>query len=165
MNDFEKSKIWSDRFISEIKRNLGEVFIVVASFEDDTGYNTDLIMPNGDRISCRIRGYDYLKRYGNEATFRMSRPSGVKTELEKMMEGWGRYSFYGFANREGTGLERWFILDLNVLREYIKNLKQLPELHRNPDGTTFWAFNVWSIPGFVVDSSENANVQRRASGV
>ena len=155
MNNYEKDRKWSDGLLPEAMRILCEHFIMPASHQEDIKHNTDVFMVDVGhyRVSCRFRRNKYLELFGNEATFRASRPSGATTEIEKMMAGWGRFSFCGFANRKGTGFERWFILDLNVLRKYIRGLKELPELHRNPDGTTFWAFNVWDIPGFVMKSS------------
>ena len=152
---YRDDRKWSDGFTPETMQILCKHFIMAASREEDVKHNTDVFIVNvgPHRVSCRVRRHKYLKKYGDEATTRVSRPSGVTTELEKMMAGWGRFSFYGFANREGTKLIRWFILDLGVLRNHVRSLKTPPILYRNPDGTTFWAFNVWEIPGFVIASS------------
>ena len=161
MNNYNNDRIWSDELLPNAMQILCEHF--TASRKEDVEHNTDVFMVDVGprRVSCRFRRHKYLKQYGNEATFRVSRPSGATTEIQKMMAGWGRFSFCGFANRKGTGFERWFILDLNVLREHIKGLKKPPKLYRNPDGTTFWAFNVWDIPGFVIASSMDPENQPR----
>ena len=161
MNNYEKSKSWSDKFIIQIKRSLGEVFIIEATHEDDTEFNTDLLMPNGDRIACRIRRHTYWEKYRDQFTIRTERPSGMKSELEKILEGWGDYIFYGFSNPDETGLTQWFIGNLDAFRVYLKNYMeqnegQLPGIeHNNRDGSSsFRAFNLQDIPNFIRSSMD-----------
>ena len=162
MKNYKESKIWSDRFLSEMKRILGVVFIKVAPLKDDMELNTDLIMPNGARVSCRIRSCTYMEQYFGQFTIRTLRPSGTKSELDKIRDGWGDFILYGYANREGTGLAYWFIGDLEVFRNYLKsymeqNQGNLPGTeHMNRDNSSlFRAFSLEDIPGFVIASSEN----------
>ena len=59
--------------------------------KEDAERNTDLIVLKLDavRIACRVRNHEYITRYGDEFTIRAERPSGVKTELAKIIDGWG----------------------------------------------------------------------------
>ena len=100
MSEWQKDKRWSDRFLPEIKRILGEHLISEPPIEEDAERNTDLMVLRLDavRIGCRVRKYEYLKQYGDEFTIRAGRPTGAKTELTKIIEGWGNYFFYGFSD-------------------------------------------------------------------
>lgn len=110
-------KRWADRFLPQIKRILGEYLIGEAPFQEDAQRNTDLIVLRLDpvRIACRIRRNEYLS-YQDEFTIRSGRPSGQKTELSKVIEGWGDYFFYGFSDAAETSLVRWTLADLRVFR-------------------------------------------------
>jgi len=113
-----------DIFSTEIKRICGETFIETSSPVDDIHHATDLkvyqISPLN--IACRIRGFEYFDRYNGEFTIRSSRISGSKTELEKIMSGWGDYLFYGFSDKTGEKLVSWMIGDLNVFRNVWYNV-------------------------------------------
>lgn len=154
-------KAWSDRFLPEIKRSLGEVLIGEATLDEDQQRNTDLIVLRMEavRIACRIRRPGYWDEYASEFTIRADRPSGVKTELAKIIEGWGQYFFYGHSNDAETALRGWGIGNLNAFRlwfnSYIVNTGgKIPgTLMPNRDGSSsFRAFQWRTIPGFVVAS-------------
>jgi hypothetical protein len=129
MKQWESDKAWSDRFITEIKRILGEHLIAEAPYEEDAKHNTDLLVLKLDsiRIGCRIRRFEYYNKEFNgikcrdEFTIRSDRPSGSKTELAKIIEGWGDYFFYGFSDEAGENLIDWFIGDLSVFRTWFCN--------------------------------------------
>jgi hypothetical protein len=103
---WQADKRWSDKFLRDIKRILGEHLIGEPPMEEDAERNTDLIVLRMDavRIGCRVRKHKYRDSYQDEFTIRAGRPSGVKTELAKIIEGWGDYFFYGFSNEDETGL-------------------------------------------------------------
>ena len=162
MNGWQEDKRWSDRFLPEIKRILGEHLISEPPMEEDMQHNTDLIVLtlNSVRIACRVRKYKYLDKYGDQFTIRTGRPSDAKTELTKIMEGWGDYFFYGFANAQETALAQWVLGDLKAFRLFInrslvRNKGRLPDSeHYNPDGSsTFRAFQHKDIQGFVITKS------------
>jgi len=159
MTGWENDKKWSDRFLPEIKRILGERLIAEPPIEEDAERNTDLIVLKLDavRIACRVRNHEYLAKYGNEFTIRAGRPSGAKTELTKIIEGWGDYFFYAFADAEEERIAQWILGDLKPFRPWIfrfmaKNGGRLPGNERqNTDGSSrFIAFRHDDIPGFVV---------------
>jgi hypothetical protein len=148
--NWQRDKRWSDRFLPEIKRILGEHLIGEPPVEEDQERNTDLMVLKmaAVRVGCRVRKHSYLASYGNEFTVRSGRPSGIKTELTKVIEGWGDYFFYGFADQEAAILARWSLCDLKVFRvwftrQLVKSEKgQIPGFSKkNTDGSSdFRAF-------------------------
>lgn len=162
MSQWNDDKEWADQFMPEIKRILGLYVIGPAPDEDDRERNTDLIVLNlrPCRIACRIRKYKHLAEYGDQFTIRSGRPNGRKTELTKIIEGWGEFLFYGFADRDDFRLAHWTIADLNVFR--IGLLRLILQHHKMPgiqkgnlDGSsTFHAFRWIDFPDIVVASTK-----------
>ena len=165
MRTWTQDKHWSDKFLPAIKRNLGEHLIGEPPIEEDQERNTDLIVLKMEavRIGCRIRRYDYLERYGDEFTIRAGRPSGIKTELTKIIEGWGNYLFYGFSNEQETALIKWTILDLNVFRLWFNrklalNKGNIPGIGKeNTDNSSFFlAFKIIDLPeNFIIAQNKH----------
>ena len=159
---WESEKRWSDKFIPIIKPILGTNFIVESSIEEDRDHNTDLHILNmgAIRFGCRIRRYTWYANYKNEFTIRAILPSGQKTELEKILEGWGDYIFYGFANENDTDLIYWFIGDLKVfrlwfLRQLSSNSKKRERKNNSDNSSKFFAFNKNELPkDFIFAESE-----------
>ena len=159
MSDWQKDKRWSDKFIPEIKRNLGEFLIGEPEPEEDAERNTDLIILKLDsvRIASRIRTFKFFEMAKNEFTVRSKRPSGVKTELAKIIEGWGDYFFYGFASESESGLYAWRILSLNVFRLWfnrelcgLDKYKTPGVVKTNADkSSSFHVFNILKIPNII----------------
>lgn len=116
--DVSRDFQWGRTFIPEIKRICANYLITEAPEEEDQQRNTDLLVLKAEtkRIACRIRKHQYLDRYGDQFTIRAGRPSGVPTELRKLISGWGDYILYGFADQSETQLAAWFLGDLNVFR-------------------------------------------------
>jgi|GEM_PF-839114 len=161
---WKTDKAWSDRFIPTIQAVLGQFLFCPAPDVEDAERNTDLMVFNAEnkRIACRIRTHDYLARFGDEFTIRCARPSGNKTELAKIIEGWGDYIFYGFSDAEQRGLAKWTLGDLDVFRLWWQQSeKTTGTLKRNRDGSSdFQAFKLSVVPSvFVVASGEATYVQ------
>lgn len=152
MKSWEKDKKESDIYLGEIKQIIGMHLIGEPPIEEDRERNTDLVVLKMDsvRIACRVRTEDYYsqKDYKNEFTIRTSRPSGQKTELRKVIEGWGDYMFYGFGN--GQMLICWHLLDLKVFRSYFFNMAMRSKVPReipNRDGSSgFMPFKINDFP-------------------
>ena len=164
VSQWQADKRWSDRFLTQIKGILGVHLIGEPPAEEDAERNTDLMVLRMDavRIGCRIRKHQYLSRYGNEFTIRAGRPSGVKTELTKIIEGWGDYFFYGFANEDETLLASWALADMRVFRRhYAMMLVKSPVgvvpgiAKANGDGSSSFAAFRWADfpPEFIVGQS------------
>jgi len=161
MTDWQSDKASSDQLLPNIKFILGQYLIGAAPAEEDQKRNTDLIVLNMQpvRVACRIRRFEYLAEYRDEFTIRSDRPSGAKTELAKIVEGWGDYLFYGFASPEGDALAFWFLGDLLVFRRWFSEaIAALPAgtlpgtFQHNRDGSSaFRSFRVADLPSeFVI---------------
>ncbi|MFO7899766.1 MAG: hypothetical protein R6V58_11995 [Planctomycetota bacterium] len=156
MTDWQTDKATSDELLPNIKFILGQYLIGAAPAEEDQQRNTDLIVLNMQpvRVACRIRRFEYLAEYRDEFTVRSGRPSGAKTELAKIVEGWGDYLFYGFASPDGESLAFWFLGDLLVFRRWYSDaVAALPAgtlpgtLCHNGDGSSaFRAFQLNDLP-------------------
>ena len=161
MKGWEIDKKWSDRFLPEIKRVLGENLIGEPPIEEDQERNTDLVVLKMEsvRIGCRVRRHKYFSGYGDEFTIRAGRPTGAKTEITKIIEGWGNYFFYGFSDKEEINLSSWVLCDLNVFRLWFNRQLQkcngrVPgDNRKNKDNSSFFlAFNILELPhSFVVN--------------
>jgi len=160
MTHWREDKHWSDRFLPEIKAIVGRYLLMAAPEIEDIERNSDLItlQMNTVRVACRIRRPEYIQ-YGDEFTIRCRRTHGGKTELEKIIEGWGDYLFYGIADVDEQRLRCWALLDLRVFRSWWSSqLWQLPEgvmpgtLHHNSDGSSsFLVFRYSDLPpNFVI---------------
>lgn len=156
---WEDEKRWSDRFIPEIKSILGQILIGEASQEEDMKRNTDLIVLRMEavRIACRVRRFKYLENYGDEFTIRCNSQENAKTELHKVISGWGDVFFYGFCDESETRLAKWIVGDLSVFRfwftSYCCRNQGFPpgEKRENRDGTALRSFCVSDLPSdFVI---------------
>lgn len=155
---YHASREWSDLFINRVKQIVGPRMMREADFEIDTRQATDLmVMAAKDiRVACRVRGHYYAERYPFDFTLRSKGP-GDRTELQKVIDGWADWMFYGFTNKEQNDLPRWYIIDYSVFRADLirrrQNIKHTTRL--NPDGVTgLTAFDVRSFsPNILVDSS------------
>jgi hypothetical protein len=159
------------RYLGHMKQIVGMHLIREAPAEEDMQHNTDLIVLRLDaiRIACRVRRPKNLSKYGHQFTIRTKRPNGTKTELAKVLEGWGDYNLYGFGAESGDYLTTWVLGDLDIFRLWFqRETVKLPAGRQpgveqtNPDGTKFRAFNVAAMPpGFVVAS--HPAIQTRAA--
>lgn len=149
--DFDRQR----RYIPAMKRIVGEHLIGEAPAEEDAQRNTDLIVLRLEaiRIACRVRAPEYMDKYGNEFTIRAGRPSGAKTELQKIIEGWGDYILYGFHDEGGDELAAWVLGDLRAFRlwfqqETVRRAGKPPGSEQgNHDGSsTFRAFAISELP-------------------
>lgn len=168
MKGWKNDKKWSDKFLPEIKAILGQQFIGAAPYEEDTERNTDLIVLKLEpiRIACRLRRKEYFEKWPDEFTIRSSRPTGNKTELTKIMEGWGDYFFYGFCDDEV--LVYWTIGDLKVFRlwfnrQLFRNKGAVPgKEQKNGDGSSLFIAFRWSQlpPEFIVNQAIHPELSR-----
>lgn len=162
---WQDNKAWADGFMPEVKRILGEYLIGEAPHEEDRKHNTDLIVLHmaAIRIACRIRRHKYLERYADEFTIRQGVATGAKTELTKIIEGWGDYMFYGFADKQEQALAAWSLIDLKPFRlwlnrELCRKHGALPGVVRtNIDGmTSLRAFRLCELPPEAIVARQEA---------
>lgn len=159
MTSWQLDKKWSDRFLPEIKSIVGKHLIGAAPDDEDAQHNTDLIVLRLEaiRIACRIRTPNYYPTFAGEFTIRSDRPSGVKTELCKIVEGWGDFLFYGFSDATETQLQAWLLGDLKVFRRWHSSQliqhegRQPGQAQTNKDGSSsFRAFRLCDLPSSFV---------------
>ncbi len=149
MNDYNAQRAWSDKFIPAIQQIVGPLLLTPAPFELDTKQATDLIVLNARdmRIAARVRKPGYT-RYGQEFTVRSKSQYGGTTELEKMVNGFGDWMFYGHSNSEETGFSLWSVINLNHWRASLIRDKSSIKMKKqqNRDGSQFCAFDIRSFP-------------------
>lgn len=151
--DGDQLKKWSDKFIPEVQSILGRHFIKISSLEQDMYENTDMLYCKDLRFTYRARKFqDYLK-FSDEITIR-SYNNGSKTELDKIVSGWGDIFFYCFSNENETALIKFIIADISKLRTYLHNSfwnRRMPFKEiSNSDGTKLIAIKYAEIPDFVI---------------
>ena len=145
---YGEDRQWSDRFIPRIREIVGPHLLVPSSFEEDTERAADLVILRARdmTIACRVRRHGYLARYPGQFTIRCQRDSGAATELEKIVNGWGDWMFYGHSNASEDGIERWWLLDLAAWRAHMIRDKGTIKMGKQPngDGTYFAWFEIGS---------------------
>jgi len=150
MRTYRDDRDLSDRFLPAIKRIVGPYLLEESSAKVDQNEAADLVLVAQDvRIACRVRGMGYWDRFPDQFTIRSRRDSGAKTELAKILDGWGDWMFYGFHD-DGDAIRKWYLIDLHAFRW---NLVMFPDVFRseekpNGDGTYFRAFWIRSFPEF-----------------
>lgn len=162
---WQTEKQWADAFMPEIKAILGMHIIGEAPREEDAERNTDLIVLKMEpiRIAVRMRRKHHalIPQYLEEFTIRCHLASGAKTELRKIMEGFGHLMFYGFEHQDGGRLGRWTLIDLNVFRvtlfETLTRTKKLPGFVKpNRDGSSdFRVFRYADFPREMIRTKGN----------
>ncbi|MFH0965328.1 MAG: hypothetical protein V2A58_15110 [Planctomycetota bacterium] len=161
MSSYTTDRTWSDQFIPELRRVIGPYVLVPSSLEQDRREASDLVVFQATRltIACRVRRAGYSSRYPNQFTIRSKRTSGAKTELMKLIEGWGDWFFYGHAAETTPTLTCWWLLNLAAWRAALILDGRLPADTRhiisgrqvNPDGATeFQWFDITSFPSALV---------------
>jgi len=151
---WQQDKKWSDIFLPKIKMICGLYLTGEPPEEEDMERNTDLIVLNMMplRIGCRIRRFSYFFKYKDDFTIRSDRPSKSKSELAKIIEGYGDYFFYGFSNHDETNLCAWKLCKFSVfrlwfMRKLAKGEKGFYTKHKNiDDSSEFYSFKWNDLP-------------------
>lgn len=133
-------------------RFMPQVNVNIATFEQDTQQATDLTINTPTyNIGCRVREYNAYLKYPDQFTIRSRVYKGGKTELDKILSGYGDYNFYAFENETGNDFSHWFLYSLEVFRQYYPVCQG--QEFRNPDGSYFKAFKITDFPvNFIVYS-------------
>lgn len=135
--NYSKSKLPTIKRIIKNKISLGDIISVREGNEkEDLEMVTDLViyLESGD-IAVRIMRPGAWKEYKN-ILFRKSRPTGAKTEVEKLKDGFADYYFYMWDS-DTKEYEHYMFFDLNKLREenFFSRLENRSEI-LCPDRTT-----------------------------
>lgn len=147
---------WSAKFVPMVKQicggALGAAMLTEATEEQDTKEASDLVVLRGVdlRIAVRVRQNRYLQRYPTQFTIRSLGRGGAWTEFDKILvEDFGDYLFYGFADETDENLAAWFIGDLEIFRDRICFGGPVPsyrEMCNGPDDTRFACFDIADFP-------------------
>ena len=153
MDSYEIRRKFGDKVVNHAKRIIGLCIVENASFETDTQQATDLIVNKNLSIALRTRQYKYLEQYQYEFTIRSSINSNARTELSKILSGYGDWMFYGFVSKDETSICQYMIIDLNVFRDCYeaKSIHPIQQTNKlDKDGaertTQFMAFDIRKCP-------------------
>ena len=161
LNGYKADRQWSDTYLPAARQIVGPLLLVPAPIERDVSEATDLIVLRARdmTIGVRIRREGYNDIYPNQFTIRAARDSGAKTELRKIIEGWGDWLFYGHASG-AQGIMPWMIIDLSMLRAVFmgkSDILHYPDnvvsgVKSNGDGTYFHWFDASKLPASCIVS-------------
>jgi len=142
LQPWQIDKTWADIYFPEIERVVREVagkIISIKPADDklDREQSTDFVITvDAGEIACRIRRGNVQYR---DLTLRHSRPSGMRTETDKIKAGFARWYLYAWIENGGRFAE-WIFVDLDKLRETL--LIDFAPTVKNQDGTTFKAISI-----------------------
>jgi len=162
MGSFDEDFKWQEKFAPHLSEIAMQAFrVTVAPKVEDWKRNTDFVLSNvlaaGSkeyRVSARVRRHEYVRRYRDQFTVRVDRPSGYETEMPKIRAGWGDLMIYGFESYpESDRLGPWFMGNIAMLRRYIAEGGWF-DVRANKDGSSrLGAFHLGDMPlGFVIAS-------------
>lgn len=119
---YQREREWSDQFIPEVKKIVGQYLLKTADFRQDTTEATDLIVlcAEGLRIAVRMRRPGAAEKFPFDFTIRRWLANGCPTEMHKIVDGWGDWLFYGHARAlDSNEICRWWIVNLHALRSHM----------------------------------------------
>jgi len=136
----------TDPFLPEIAALCGRHLFVPAPVEDDQKRATDLLLlRSGDcRIAVRARCASYRASFGTEFTIRSAGINGAKSELSKVIAGFGDFMWYGFIDFNSGEIVQWTLIDLEEFRLWwaaYGNPKEISALHNHDRRSDFMAFD------------------------
>ena len=144
MFKFEEQFAWQERYIGTVVQLIAPHLITVSSPEVDKNKNGDLeiAFPRNGTVAVRLRTQKYAQ-YAGEVTFRSRSKHNGKTEISKIIDGYGDYFFYGHVGSENI-IWYWHLLSLNEVRaSFTRNSSMLLRSQMpNGDGTWFLPFKV-----------------------
>lgn len=151
---YSSDRSWSDQFIADIQNKIGPHLLSPAPFHADAQQATDLMILQARdiRVAARVRRHGYAHAYPHDFTIRAHRDNGARTELQKLLDGYGDWFFYGHAHEHLPIVEAWMLIDLNIWRGHLlrkghgQGWGGLADRRSNGDGTHFFAFDVRRFP-------------------
>jgi hypothetical protein len=150
---YDSNRAWSDRFLPHVKEIIGPHLLEVTPDHIDQQQAADLMVLTARdlRIAVRVRRPGYAEKYPYQFTIRAKLDSGAKTELSKIVDGWGDWMLYGHSDLCQRRLSAWFLIDLHafragLIRQATNKFKIESGDKPNGDGTHFKWFDVRSFP-------------------
>ncbi len=107
------------RFSKTIRSILGCYFFTQETWQDQqeaTDFAVFTAQPV--KVAVRLRRHKFLLTYPHQFTIRWTRPSGIKTEIDKIRIGLVDYMLYGFVDEEEARLVQYALCDLRVFRAH-----------------------------------------------
>lgn len=141
-----KDRLTEQQSAPAVKHLLTQLFpsktIRQSTLEEDRNTGADWFAGNL-KIAVRTRDASYSPYFG-DFTIRESRPSGFKTELEKIHDNeWADFYFYGFWQPEAQKIASWYILRMGHFDENARYkimggnhaaVVRIYSIHDQPDG-------------------------------
>lgn len=116
--DVKRDWAWSDTFLPDVKRVLGQcaihlVEVEIATPQQDLTEATDMVatIKGFKTVAVRLRRATHMQR---DLTIRTWRSSGAQTELDKIKRGYGHLYLYGWTLEHQ--ISEWMLVDLARLR-------------------------------------------------
>lgn len=109
----------SDAFLPAIRRIIADHVIVDATEAQDHFEATDMVVLHtaAGRYAIRTRSAGSDKQYAFDFTIRSWHRTVQKTEIHKILEGWGDRFFYGHQGHDGVSIVKWWLIDLHSFRD------------------------------------------------
>jgi hypothetical protein len=153
MKTYAEQRDWADRYVDTFRQIVGPYLLCPSTLEQDQLQATDLVVLTGRNmtIACRVRDPKYRDSNAHEFTIRNTLPSGTKTEMCKIVDGWADWMVYGFATGQGIEINPWYLINLKHFRIHWFNHWNQRELHdrraKNRDGTGLQWVEQWNDDG------------------
>lgn len=156
MSAWEHDKSWADGLRAQVEDRVRLVVGEIVELRDATaeqdrteGFDYIILTQLGN-VACRLRRHCNYR----DITIRSSRPSGVRTEIDKLKDGHAQLYFYGWVNEAGNGFADWVIFDVPrfLAARLLDQAADIP----NRDRTCFRAIpaaELFRVPGCVRRSS------------
>jgi hypothetical protein len=115
---YQQDRRWADSFTQQvvniIRQNAMHIIDVrEAELDDDTNKATDMVVSvTGGDVAVRVRRDKTVFR---DLTLRSWRAFGVKTELQKIRDGFADWYLYAWT--DGGVITEWILVSLEKLRE------------------------------------------------
>jgi len=148
-------KVFANKHLPALARILKQnamhlIKISVAAPADDFERATDLVIKvKGGDVAVRIRRAKYAYR---DLTIRTRTITGMKTERDKIKEGFARWYIYGWLKDDDT-VGDWILVDVDKLRA--SKLLDTTDERVNKDGSKFICipYKVLEDKGCIIDSN------------
>jgi hypothetical protein len=144
IRQFDIDHKFSAKFTQSAAAIFGQLMMQQAAPLDDLRHATDytILVPKWKTIGLRIRRFYYASQkdkdsgvpYTEQFVIRAEKASGVRTEYDKIKEGYMDVLLYAFAaNDLSADIAHWVLLDMNVFRS-----------EKRLDFYTTRAYRVWN---------------------
>ena len=141
---FNKGWRFAELHMPNVRSELGElpmkhfIDIETAIAKRDMEEATDLVITtSGVDIAVRIRRNKFYKKasiFGYDLSIRAVN-KGYKTEIDKLIGGFGDYYFYGYSDDDNGTIAACCVIDINKMRQCGILEREYP-IYPNGDGTS-----------------------------